>query len=101
MNALQLDLTPSELTLVQSILQKYLPNQTVWAFGSRVKGMAKKYSDLDLAIIGATPLSIAKLAELHEAFSESDLPFKVDIVDWATTSEHFQEIIQQNYIALQ
>jgi len=39
-------------------------------------------------------------AELAEAFSESDFPFKVDIVDWATTSERFREVIRGEYVLL-
>jgi len=33
------------------------------------------------------------MAEVAEAFSESDLPWKVDLVDWATTSERFRQVI--------
>ena len=50
-----------------------------------------------LAIISDKPLSLQTHAELVEAFSESDLNWKVDIVDWAITSENFREIIRQQY----
>ena len=30
-----------------------------------------------------------------------DLPWKVDIVDWATTGEHFRRIIESNKAILQ
>lgn len=80
---------------VSTILQRFLPDYVVWAFGSRVKGNAKPYSDLDLAIISKQPipLPLPLLAEVAEAFSESDLPWKVDLVDWATTSEQFRRVI--------
>lgn len=97
----KLSLTADELKIVQSILNQYIPNIPVWAFGSRVKGTARPYSDLDLAIMTETPLSLEKYAELKEAFSESDLVWKVDIIDWATTKESFREIIQQRYVILQ
>lgn len=96
-----LDLQPIHLNIVQTILQKYVPDFEVWAFGSRVKGTAKPYSDLDLAIISTQPLSLQVYADLSEAFSESDLPWKVDVVDWATTTEKFREIISQKYVRLQ
>jgi len=38
---------------------------------------------------------------LADDFSESDLPFKVDIVDWATTGERFRKIIEAERIVLQ
>ncbi len=96
-----LDIQPEELRIVKEILQKYVPNLAVWAFGSRVKGTAKKYSDLDLAIITDTPLTFLESDHLREAFSESDLVWKVDIVDWASTSESFRKIIQQRYVVIQ
>jgi predicted nucleotidyltransferase len=45
-----LDLRPDQLQIVQHILQRRVPTFDVWAFGSRVKGTAKPYSDLDLAV---------------------------------------------------
>ncbi|WP_040976073.1 nucleotidyltransferase family protein [Necropsobacter massiliensis] len=96
-----LDIKPVHLQIVRDILPKNIPHYTVWAFGSRVKGKAKPYSDLDLAVIAPTPLSLSEHANLSEDFSESDLPWRVDIVDWATTSENFRRIIQQQYIVLQ
>jgi len=73
----------------------------VCAFGSRVTGTSKKFSDLDLAILGNAPLSIEVMADLAEAFSESDLPFKVEALDWATTSPSFRKIIQENHVVVQ
>ena len=90
-----LQVSDNEWQQVSAILRRYLPNNEVWAFGSRVKGNAKPYSDLDLAIISDTPLPLALLAEVAEAFSESDLPWKVDLVDWATTSERFRQVIAE------
>lgn len=101
MDKVELDLQPEELTIVKSILQQFVPNYPVWVFGSRVKGNARKYSDLDLAIITETPLTFLERDNLKEAFSESDLVWKVDIIDWATTSKEFRKIIQQKYIEIQ
>lgn len=85
---------------VNSILQRFLPENEVWAFGSRVNGNAKPYSDLDLAIISQQPIPLPLLAEVAEAFSESDLPWKVDLVDWATTSERFRQVIAAKKLIL-
>ncbi|NRA73988.1 MAG: nucleotidyltransferase substrate binding protein [Rickettsiales bacterium] len=40
------------------------------------------------------------LAYLRDAFSESNLPYKVDIVDWNTLSDDFKKIVQQDKILL-
>lgn len=62
---------------------------------------AKPFSDLDLAVIAEQPLSLAVSAGLSEDFSNSDLPWKVDVVDWATTGESFRQIIERDKVVLQ
>jgi predicted nucleotidyltransferase len=96
-----LDLSPGELAIVRDILSKHVPHLAVRAFGSRVKGTARRYSDLDLAVIAATPLPFALIGRLREDFSESDLPFRVDVLDWATTSEPFRRIVEQDNVVIQ
>jgi predicted nucleotidyltransferase len=92
-----LDLSQRYLTIATSILQQLIPEYEVWAFGSRVTGTARQYSDLDLAVITDQPLDFGLIGILRDAFSESDLPFKVDIVDWSLTSAEFREIIKRDY----
>lgn len=64
-------------------------------------GFRDKHSDLDLAVIGEQPLSMGVSGALAEAFSESDLPWRVDVVDWATTSETFRRIIERDKVVVQ
>lgn len=96
-----LDLDPEEWSIVLDILSMLVPGHEVWAFGSRAKGNAKPYSDLDLAIITGQPLTMAIKASLREAFSESDLPWQVDVVDWATASPEFRSIITAGGVVIQ
>ena len=97
----QLDLHPDHLQIVRQILQHRLPQCEVWAFGSRAKGTAKPYSDLDLAVITSQPLDLGALAALSDDFSDSELPFKVDVVDWARTSEAFRAIIARDKVVVE
>ncbi len=92
-----LDLQTEHLAEVRRILQLHLPGRTVWAFGSRVQGNAKPFSDLDLAVMGDTPLDFRQLAALKDAFADSNLPFRVDVVDWAASGEAFRKIIDAGY----
>ncbi|MCD6045778.1 MAG: hypothetical protein K0R48_941 [Gammaproteobacteria bacterium] len=96
-----IDITPTQWQIIQNILQEYVPQYEIWAFGSRVKMTARPYSDLDLAIITSQPLPLMISAALNEAFSESDLPWKVDIVDWANTTPSFRKLIEQEKVILQ
>lgn len=96
-----IDIRPEQWAIVQAILRRHVPNREVWAFGSRARRTAKPYSDLDLAILGDEPLGLALSAALSDDFSESDLPWKVDVVDWAMTSESFRRIIEKDRVLLQ
>ena len=62
---------------------------------------AKKYSDLDLAVVGAAALDRHTLARLKEAFEDSDLPIQVDVLDWQEISQSFKEIVAKDYAVLQ
>jgi len=62
--------------IVQQILSKY--PYRFYAYGSRAKGTAKKYSDLDLCYYDSVPDAVA--FQIEEEFKESDLPFLVELV---------------------
>nr|WP_283095776.1 nucleotidyltransferase domain-containing protein [Komagataeibacter oboediens] len=82
------------------ILNEIVPDREVRAFGSRVTGKTKLFSDLDLAVMGDEPLPLETRARLEEAFSESDLPWKVDVLDWAQAEWDFQQVIVEKYQVL-
>jgi predicted nucleotidyltransferase len=96
-----LDLCADQWAMVEAILRRHLPDREVWAFGSRTKGTAKPYSDLDLAVLGEQPLALSTQAALTDDFAESDLPWRVDVVDWSTTSASFRDIISAHRIRVQ
>lgn len=96
-----LDMQPQHWQIVTAILGTELPDREVWAFGSRARQRAKPFSDLDLAVIGTQPLSLDVSGRLQEAFSQSDLPFKVDVVDWVTTTDVFRRIIARDHVVVQ
>ena len=96
-----ISISPVHLAIVRDILQRFVPRYAVWTFGSRVTGSIKEFSDLDLAIITDKPLELSASASLNDAFADSDLPFKVDVVDWATTSEAFRRIIEHDKVVIQ
>jgi type I restriction enzyme S subunit len=96
-----IDLNPRDWEIVRDILARHVPQYEVWAFGSRTKGTAREYSDLDLAIITEQPMGLSLSAAISDDFAESDLPIKVDVVDWATTSETFRRIIEKEKLVVQ
>jgi type I restriction enzyme S subunit len=90
----RLDLRPDHWAIVRRILRRHVPDRKVLAFGSRATWTAKDYSDLDLAILGDEPLPLDAMSALAEGFRESDLPFKVDLVDWARVDDTLRDVIR-------
>ena len=101
MTSLPIDIRPHDLTIVQDILKTVLPTGThVFVFGSRAKWTTKRSSDLDLAIDAGRALTRNEDVCLSSEFMESDLPYKVDIVDLHNVSDSFKAIINKNKIPL-
>lgn len=96
-----MQLDEAQLGVIKKILKNEAPELTVWAFGSRVKGTAKPFSDLDLALIGNEKLDWQRIESLKDNFSASTLPFSVDIVDWHTITKDFQALITENHVEIQ
>ncbi len=96
-----LDVLPAHLDIVRAILRKHVPGVQVFAFGSRINGTARRYSDLDLAVMTQAPLCFGVLGALQEDFSESDLPFRVDILDWAAAHDSFRRVVERDRILVQ
>ena len=94
-----LDLSTEQLGVVRAVLRRVAPGRTVWAFGSRVQGTARRASDLDLALVGE-PASLELIGDLRAAFSESDLPMKVDVVDLASADDTFRRIVEAGYVVI-
>ncbi|MDR3117340.1 MAG: nucleotidyltransferase domain-containing protein [Puniceicoccales bacterium] len=97
-----IDLSPEQMRLVREILDRHLADSgaAVYAFGSRARGTARKFSDLDLAvdIPGGIPgrMSLA----LKGDFEESNFPYFVDIVDYHRCDEPFRQIIDRTRMPL-
>ncbi len=92
--------TPEQWEIISDILNRNFDVDEVFAFGSRVKGQPKKFSDLDLMIKDSNSFNLEKLALLSEEFSSSDLPYKVDLVLWSEISDDFRKIIQNQSLLL-
>lgn len=93
----QIQLEPQHFKIVKQILDEF--KTQVFVFGSRAKGGAKPLSDLDLCIKSNGNKRL--LRELKDAFDESNLPFKVDIVDWSEISDSFRQHIEKDLIAME
>ena len=83
--------------IIVDILKKY--PYTFYAYGSRVKGEYKNSSDFDICFTESIPFNIQ--SHIEEDFEESDLPFKVDIIDFNLMNENFRKIISKDLLLIQ
>ena len=94
-----IDITAKQRETILLLIRIYLPKTVVWAFGSRVKFTSRPDSDLDLAAF-ITPEQKGRLAAFKEALDESDLPFRVDLLDWNNLPENFKRNIENEHMVI-
>lgn len=90
-----------QLEIVRKILKNNVPNAEIRIFGSRYKHTNKEYSDIDIAIVQKEKISLELYSKMKEEFEESNLKYRVDLVDWNTISEEFKKIIEEGYYKLE
>ncbi len=95
-----IDLTAEQRKEIADLLKHHLPDTEVWAYGSRVKFTSKPSSDLDMVAFAKKEQQMA-VADLKEAFEESDLPFRVDLFIWEEVPEQFHKNIEAERVVLQ
>ena len=88
-----ISVSSKEFEIIKNILNSYIKKGKVYAFGSRYKNNNRKFSDFDIAIDMGEKLSFEFLNILKDAFEESDLPYRVDIIDYNNISDKFKKII--------
>ena len=95
-------LSDRELKEVQSVLRRHLPRDChVMVYGSRSHGRnLKPFSDLDICLKAPAQVDREAVAQLRQAFVECDLPFQVDVVDWALLEPEFRAAISADLLPL-
>lgn len=96
----QIAIAAKQLQYLLGQIEFYIPQATVWAFGSRVNWSHRPESDLDLAVLCDKETAKKVLPKLNSIFDESDLPFKVQILDFNRLPANMQENINKNYLVL-
>jgi predicted nucleotidyltransferase len=89
-----IDIPPGALDVVLQALSRHVPDREIRAMGSRAEGRGKPFSDLDLVVMGNEPLGLRTLGQLRDAFDDSNLPFAVDIIEWASCSDGFRRLVE-------
>ncbi|HDQ25173.1 MAG TPA: nucleotidyltransferase domain-containing protein [bacterium] len=90
----------SEIREILGIINKHLPRAKVCAFGSRAAGNHKPSSDLDICVDAGRKITLEESALIKRALDETDLPYRVDIIDRAAVDAKFLEIIKKTEVIL-
>ncbi|MCI5887989.1 MAG: nucleotidyltransferase domain-containing protein [Brachyspira sp.] len=90
---------PQYLKMLTDIFEQYCPNAEIWAYGSRVNGDAHEGSDLDM-VVKNFHSNTAKLSELRELITNSNIPFLTDINEFDKLPKYFQDEILKKYVVI-
>ena len=75
------------------VIKTFAPDYDVLVFGSRYKWDSKDHSDIDLVFAGDSKMPPIQIFKLREAYDATNLPYRVDILDYNAISESFRKII--------
>ena len=91
------------LDFILHVLQENIPQKDAkfYVFGSRAKGNYKEYSDIDIAVqLQDEKLSADILGKILIEFSDSTLPYEVDVVDLNAIDKKFKELILDSLVEI-
>lgn len=96
------DLPPEHRSQVLAIIKGRLPEARIWVYGSRAKGRARRYSDLDLMLDDrGRPIPGSVMGNLDEDFDESGLPIIVVLHDLARIDATFLTLVRRDFVLLE
>ncbi len=91
------------IDFILEVLHQNIPQKDAkfYVFGSRAKGTYKEYSDIDIAVqLPEEKLSADILGKILLEFSDSTLPYEVDVIDLNAIDEKFKELILDSLVEL-
>ena len=91
-----IQLAPGHLLIVKQILDHFKVSASV--FGSRAKNQAKEFSDLDICLMESYDKTTIR--KVQDAFEDSQLPMKVDVVVWSELTDDFKKKIAVDLVSL-
>ena len=89
------------ITLIKNTLKGQLPTgYKAFIFGSWAQGNNREYSDIDLGILGSIKLPPSRIVKIKNDLEDSNLPYRVDLIDFSTVSDKFKNSARQKVINL-
>lgn len=97
-------LDPQIASSIRDIIRRRLPNPEyrLFVFGSRAEGNKhRKFSDVDVGILGPSPLPSLTYFDIESDLENSDIPYVVDLVDFSQVSPSFKKFALSSTITLE
>jgi predicted nucleotidyltransferase len=91
-----IEIDAEDYEILKSVLKKY--PYKFYAYGSRVKCKARRYSDLD--IYCEDKMGDEDMMNLKWDLEESDMTIKVDVIDASICSKEFVKMIKEDLVEI-
>ena len=99
---IHMNIDPKLKNEIKDIVFKYLDssNTKAFMFGSRVTGTNSKFSDIDLGLESNAVIPYELVLNIEEEFTNSNIHYSVDVVDFSKVSDKFKTVAKQNVMYL-
>jgi uncharacterized protein len=81
-----------------TLIKALLPEAKIYLFGSRAKGTHDRWSDIDIAVDTGQPLPITAVDEAASVLEATNIPYKIELVDFRKAPAYLQKSIEQEGI---
>ena len=88
----------NEQEKIIAIIKLFVPQATIYMFGSHARGDATATSDLDIALNQGSQIAHEQLGELRSVLDGLWISYKIDLVDFQRVSETLQQNIMKKHI---
>lgn len=95
-------LSEVEFQILKDLLIDPLKDQgaQLWIFGSRARGDHQKFSDIDILFSVSKKLPEIFLFNIKDSLEESNLPYKVDLVNLENLAKSYRDDVLKDRIQL-
>ncbi len=84
---------------IVSVISVLIPEAKIYLFGSRARGTNSERADIDIALDAGKPLLPRDVDEVKSMFKESNIMYKIDVVDFHQISKLMRnEILRERVI---
>ncbi len=83
-----------------SLIAALIPEAKIILYGSRARGDFTQWSDIDIALNTGNRLPVEKVDEVASVLRETNIPYKIEVVDFHQVPDAIRTSIEQEGIRL-